>query len=308
MIAKLLLYKILQLFLMMVIGFLIAKFKIVKSEESNILSKISLYLLMPCAIVNAFSFKRTSEMTKGLLLAFVTAFIMHIAFLILDKAYGKLSRIGPVTRASVMYSNAGNLIIPIVTFILGEEWVVYSTAFLSVQLFFIWTHAIRIFSPDTKFSIKKIILNPNIIAIACGLILLILNVQLPVFVKDITSSFSGMLGPVAMLTAGILATKIDVKKAFKNKSMYLVSLIRTVAYPILTFLIVKLLSYISVANCKEVLLISFLASITPVASTIMQFAQINHSDTDLAVQINIFSTVLSVVTMPIWIAIYTNLI
>lgn len=308
MIAKLLLYKILQLFMMMVVGFLIAKFKIVKSEESDILSKISLYLLMPSAIMNAFNFKRTSEMTKGLLLAFVTAFVMHIAFLILDRAYGKLSKISPVARASVMYSNAGNLIIPIVTFILGEEWVVYSTAFLSVQLLFIWTHAIRIFSPDIKFSIKKIILNPNIIAIACGLILLLLNVQLPVFVKDITSSFSSMLGPIAMLTAGILATKIDITKAFKCKSMYIVSLIRTVVYPVVTFMIVKLLSYISVANCKQILLISFLASITPVASTVMQFAQIKKSNTDLAVQINIFSTVLSVVTMPIWIVLYSNLV
>lgn len=308
MIAKLLLYKILQLFLMMVIGFILAKFKVIKSEESDILSKISLYLLIPSAIINAFNFERTKEMTKGLLLAFTAAFIIHIVFLILDRIYIKLWQINPVSRASIMYSNAGNLIIPIVTFILGEEWVVYSTAFLSVQLVFLWTHGIRMFSSETKFSINKIMLNPNIIAIVLGLILLFINVRLPIFVKDITSSFSGMLGPIAMLTAGILATKIDLKKAFKNKSMYLISVIRTVVYPVITFLIVKLLSFISVENGEQILLISFLASITPVASTVMQFAQIKHSDTDLAVQINIFSTVLSVVTMPLWIALYSNFV
>lgn len=307
MVAKLLLYKIMQLSVIMVIGFIIAKLKIIKIEESDILSKISLYILMPSAIINAFSFKRTSEMTKGLFLAFAAAIIIHIIFLTLDKIYIKFTEIGPVERASIMYSNAGNLIIPIVTFVLGEEWVVYSTAFLSVQLFFIWTHGIRVFSAN-KFSLKKIILNPNIIAIAFGLICLILNLQLPVFVKDITSSFSSMLGSVAMLTAGILATKIDAKKALKNKRMYLTSIIRTVVYPVITIVIVKLLSYISVGNCKQVLMISFLASITPVASTVMQFAQIKKSDTDLAVQVNIFSTVLSVVTMPIWIVLYSNLV
>ena len=53
MVAKLLIYKILQLFCMMLIGIVIAKLKIVTSKESSVLSKISLYLLMPSAIINA---------------------------------------------------------------------------------------------------------------------------------------------------------------------------------------------------------------------------------------------------------------
>ena len=113
---------------------------------------------------------------------------------------------------------------------------------------------------------------------------------------------------ISMLTAGILATKIDFKTALKNKSMYIISLARTVAYPVISLFIVKLLSFISIVNCKQILLISFLASITPVSSSIMQFAQIKHDDTDLAVQINIFVTILSVATMPVWSAIYTKLI
>ena len=60
--------------------------------------------------------------------------------------------------------NAGNLIVPIVTYVLGEEWVIYSSAFLIVQLVFLWTHGVRLFSDD-KLSIKKIILNVNMIAV-----------------------------------------------------------------------------------------------------------------------------------------------
>ena len=56
MIAKLLIYKILQLFAIMVIGFIIAKLKIINPKESVVLSRISLYLLMPSAIINAFDF------------------------------------------------------------------------------------------------------------------------------------------------------------------------------------------------------------------------------------------------------------
>ena len=45
-----------------------------------------------------------------------------------------------VEKASVYYSNAGNLIIPIVTFVLGKDWVLYGCVFMSVQIVFIWSH------------------------------------------------------------------------------------------------------------------------------------------------------------------------
>ena len=131
---------------------------------------------------------------------------------------------------------------------------------------------------------------------------------MPVFLKDITVSFGDMIGPISLLTAGMLATKIEFKKALKDKRVYIISFMRIMVYPIISLLIVKLLSNISVENCKSILLISFLASITPVSSTIMLFAQIKRVDTELAVQINIFTTILSVITMPIWIALFSKFI
>lgn len=47
----------------------------------------------------------------------------------------KVLKLDGVEETSLIYSNAGNLIIPIVTAILGKEWVIYTSAFLSVQLF-----------------------------------------------------------------------------------------------------------------------------------------------------------------------------
>ena len=53
----------------------------------------------------------------------------------------KVLKLDGVEETSLIYSNAGNLIIPIVTAILGKEWVIYTSAFLSVQLFLLWSHA-----------------------------------------------------------------------------------------------------------------------------------------------------------------------
>ena len=54
MISILLAQQIAQLFLMILMGFLIVKAGLLKDEDSKVLSKIVLYLIIPCVILNAF--------------------------------------------------------------------------------------------------------------------------------------------------------------------------------------------------------------------------------------------------------------
>lgn len=304
MITKLLIYKILQLFVMMILGFLIAKCKVIGAGDSVVLSKISLYLLMPSAIINAFDFERTEGLMSSLLFAFLAAIVIHVILYLLDLLYARFISKSPVERASVMYSNAANLIIPIVSFVLGGEWVIFSTAFLTVQLAFLWSHGVRLFSAGEKFNIKNLIFNVNIIAIVIGVIMMLSGLRLPEFAKDITSSLGGMLGPVAMLIAGMVASNIDFRKALSNKRIYGVIAVRMVMYPLIILGVLKLLVLIPVLNAEKILLISFLATITPAASTVMQFAQIHNCDAEYATAINILTTVTCILTMPLFVMLF----
>lgn len=302
--TTLLIYKILQLFIFMILGFVITKCKLIRSGDSLVLSKISLFLLMPSAIVNAFDFERSDELMKGLLFAFLAAIVIHVILYFLDLLYGKFLSKSPVERASAMYSNAGNLIIPLVSFILGDEWVVYSTAFLTVQLVFLWSHGVRLFSAKEKFNVKKVLLNVNIIAIAVGIILMLAGLRLPVFAKDITSTLGSMLGPIGMLIAGILAANINFGKMLSDKRVYRVIAVRMVIYPLIILGVLKLLSLVPIVNGEKILLISFLASITPAATTVLQFAQIHDQDAECATAINIFTTVVCILTMPLFVMLF----
>ena len=58
-----------------------------------------------------------------------------------------------------------NLIVPIVTYVLGDEWVVYGCVFMAVQLIFMWTHGKYIISSGDRIDWRKIVLNINMIAI-----------------------------------------------------------------------------------------------------------------------------------------------
>ncbi len=306
MISYLLLYKILQLFIVLVLGFLLVKFKVIRESDGTVLSKISLYMLMPAAIINSFDVELTPELAKGIGLAYIAAVIIHIVLLGIDAIYKRAAHGTSAERASVMYSNAANLIIPIVSFVLGEEWVIYSCAFMSVQLVFLWSHGIRMFSENEKFNIKKILLNVNIIAIAVGVVFMLCGIRLPVFVKDITSSLGGMLGNVGMLIAGILAAQVDFKKMIKNKRLYLVLAMRMIVCPAVVLVILKIIgSFAGIANAENILLVSFLAAMTPAAATVMQFAQLSGRDADFAVAVNIATTVVCIATMPAFVAIYS---
>lgn len=113
---------------------------LLKGEDSKVISKIVLYLIIPCVIINAFQVDYTSEKVQGLLLAFAASVMLQVVLLAIVWIAGRLMGLNEVEKASVYYSNAGNLIMPIVTFVLGQEWVLYGCVFMSVQIVFVWSH------------------------------------------------------------------------------------------------------------------------------------------------------------------------
>ncbi|MBQ4110112.1 MAG: AEC family transporter [Clostridia bacterium] len=304
MISLLLIVKITQLFIIMLIGCIITKLKIVKGEDSLVLSKISLYVLLPSAIINAFNVEVNDDIKRGLLLAFAASLVIHIILFLVDAVYKRITDASSVERGSSIYSNAANLIIPIVSYVLGEEWVIYSCAYMSVQLVFLWTHGISLFDTKKK-SIKKILLNVNIIAIAIGLLLMFANVKLPEIIVDAIASLGNMLGPVSMLIAGMLIAKNNLKDIFSNKRTYRVILMRMIVYPLVVLAVMKTaLYFMNTPDVKEILLIPYLAAITPTAATVMQFAQVHDVDVELAVSSNIATTLCCLVTMPVMVFLY----
>ena len=131
--SLLLMQQIIKLFIMIFMGYMIVKVGILKSEDSRVFSAMVLYLIVPCVIMNAFQVEYSPEKASGLFLAFLLLMLVTLPAVNL---LGRLLKLNEVERMSVYYSNAGNLIIPLVTFILGEEWVLYACVYMSIQIVF----------------------------------------------------------------------------------------------------------------------------------------------------------------------------
>lgn len=304
-ISLLLMNQIIQLFIMIFMGFIIVKAKLLKAKDSKILSVIVLYLIIPCVIINAFQVDYTPQTVKGLLIALAGSVMTQVILLIVVSILGRVFHLNEVEVASIYYSNSGNLIVPIVTFILGKEWVLYGCVFMSVQLVFIWTHCKKIISRESTYDWRKIVLNINMISIAIGIVLFLTRIHLPAIINNTLSAVGSMIGPASMIVTGMLFAGMDFKQIFANKRVYFVSFFRLIIVPVIALFLIKCsqLSTFS-SNGNKLMLIVFLAIITPSASTVTQMCQVYENDSQYASAINVVTTLLAIVTMPLMVMLF----
>ena len=288
----LLIQQICQLFIMIFFGFLLVRGRVLTAENSKVLSILLLYVACPCAIINSFMIDFTSDKWIGLGIP-------------LANLLGKIFGFTPIEKATLIYSNSGNLIIPLVGAILGNEWVIYSSGYMVIQTILLWTHAKSLVCNEPSFDIKKILLNINIIAIIIGICLFMFQLQLPSLLVDTFSKVGSMMGPLAMIVIGMLIGEMDLRSIFVEKRTYLISLFRLVVFPLIMILIFKFtgMSRLTV-DADKILLITILAASAPPAATITQFAQLYNKHPGYASIMNVMGVIFSIITMPFMIMIY----
>ena len=301
----LLLQQILQLFIMIFFGFLLVKSHTLTTDDSKIISMIVLFVASPCAILTSFAIEFTPDKLIGLGLSFLGALIVHLIYIPLTQFLGKIFGLAPIEKATVIYSNSGNLIIPLVGAILGNEWVLYTSGYMVIQTILLWTHAKSLVCNERNYDLKKIILNINVIAIILGICMFLFQIKPPALILSTFSTVGGMLGPLAMIVIGMLIGEMNFKNIFSEKRTYLIALMRLIIYPIIIIAVFKLSGLTMLTNdASQIFLITILAASAPAAATITQFAQLYNKHPGYASVMNIMTVIFSAVTMPLMVIIY----
>lgn len=301
--------KIAELTLIVLMGIGLVKAKLLKSENSYPLSVIALYLISPSVMLHAFQIDYTPEVAQGLLLSVKLAAVFHILLIVIGKLLKKLLKLDSLEHAAMVYSNSGNLIIPLVMSVFGQEWVVYTGGFIMVQTFLFWTHLRLIVSGSRKISWKAIATNINLLCILAGLTMFVFQIKLPHLIDNTLAAVGSMIGPVAMLVAGMLIASIPPRSLFLSGRLYLVAFLRLVLIPLILLFAVKFSGFAHSGGAAEtVVLISFLATISPSAATITQMAVVYGNDARKAGAIYGITTLFCVLTMPLMIALYRAIV
>ena len=310
MIGLLLAKKIASMFIIIAMGFTIVKTGILQTKDSRPISLLALYVITPCMILSSFQIELTDEVRHGFLLAMLGGVIVHTITIVMTEILGKMAHLDAVEKVSVVYTNAGNLIIPIIMSLFGREWVVYTSGYNIVLNLLMWTHGKAILSGDKKPDFKKIITNFNMIAIFIGLIMLFTGLHFPPILADAVDSVGAMVGPVCMTVTGMIIAGMDMKKVMSYKRAWIPVGLRLIVTPLLVMAVYKGVHLAAITpNGETVLTVSMLAASAPSASSVVQMAQTFKSDAaaDYAAAINVIGTLLCILTMPVMLTLFEML-
>jgi predicted permease len=289
----------LSMFLMLAVGYVTVKCGLLKAEDSTILSRLAMYVVVPCSLFHAFQMEFSMDKLSGFLLSLAAAVLIQAMFILITRLCRRPLRLNPVESASLIYPNALNLVIPLVTATLGGDYIFYAVPFCVVQVILLWTHCRRLFSGEKKIAWKEIFLNTNVIAIALGLAAFLTGLRLPGILDTAVTNLGNMIGPLGMLIAGMLLAPVELKKIFGNGRAYFICFLRLIVYPVLTVLVLKFGGFMSMHPDSEMIfLVTTLAAASCTAASVMQLAQIFGEDGSYASVLNGMSILLCIVTIP----------
>lgn len=91
-VSVLLMQQIAQLFIVLLMGYVVVKAGLLKASDSKVLSVVFVYLVMPCVVLNAFQIDDTPQIRTRLLYSMGIAVGMHVVFLVLNAIFkGRLN-------------------------------------------------------------------------------------------------------------------------------------------------------------------------------------------------------------------------
>jgi len=293
------------MFLMMAMGYIIIKAKLLTPEQGKVISILLLYVVCPCMIVSSFQMEYSTRKLTGLLLTTASAAVVHGIFILLSTALKKPLKLTGIEQISIIYPNSGNLIMPIILSVLGKEWVFYCTGFLIVQTFLMWTHAKSVASRQLHFDWKKIVLNLNIIVLVISIGMFLGRVKLPAVICGAFDNVGSTMGPLSMLTIGMLLGEKGILNIIKDKKAYLICFLRVIICPLIVVAIIGLTGIEKVhPDGWNIMFIVLVSSGSSTAATVTQFAQMYGNDASHASIINVMGVLMCIVTMPLAVMLY----
>ncbi len=290
------------------VGILAYKLKIVNRDGGRQLSALVLEIVTPVLVVHAYmdvDFSR--DLAVNLLWTFALSAVSYLltiggAMLILRKKEGRETAI---ERFSAIYSNCGFMGIPLASALFGAEGVLYVTAFLTMFFFLSWTHGIMLLTGkgDIK-AVLKVLRSPTVIAIAIGLILYFTQIKLPSVMAETMNFIAALNTPLAMIASGISVAQTDLLSALRDGRVYLTAACRLIILPLFTMVLCLCCPFIS----ENVRVVVLLLSAAPCAAMCTLQCQKRGLNDGFASKIFALSTVLSVVTLPVILKLYSVLL
>ena len=291
--------------LLAAVGFCSHKGGLYTESTAKLCNGLLFYIVTPCVIAHSFlRLERSADTMKLLGIALICGLAFHLFGAILTHFLFNHSSSPAVYKFASMYGNLGYMGIPLSQAVLGDIGVFICSVMVFVFNLFAFTHGATIMdrAGGGKIKVFKLFVNPGTIGIALGLPLFLLKAQLPAIIEGPLGHLANLNTPLAMLMLGTYLAGTDLKRIFKIPENYLTIFIKLLVLPAATLGVAFLL------GIRGDLLVGLaIMSCVPSASNTVMFAAQYGRDTGRAGMAIACTSTLSIITMPIWIALAQSL-
>ena len=303
---QVILMQMIQLFLVIALGYFLFKMKLFDVDLNKKLTSILLTVTTPAMIVSSVLSTTVTQGLSDIVFVFILGFGIYLIMPILGFFIVKVLRI-PLSQQGLyifmtVFSNIGFMGFPVMKAIFGHEAVFFTAIFNMIFNLFVFTVGVVIMNYGTGQKVKlnpKNLLSPGVIASLVALFIYFTGIKLP----DVLSSTITMIGdittPMAMLLIGSTLATIPIKEVFTELRIYPYTIIKQIIVPIIAYPILKMF-----VGDPLILGIALIMISMPVANSAVLFATEYDGDISLAAKTVFMTTLLSVVTIPIIVALF----
>ena len=314
--------------IIILIGFIFTKKKILSEVTAENLSKIILFLAIPDLSYNAFMQDMDSEKLNQSMSLLIWSIIIHLALIfissIIFKKYGKSEK--DVLRMITIFGSTTVFGIPVIQAVYGDLGAMYASVFNLPYRALLYTYGYITISEVKlkKENIGKIISNPVIVATFLGMGVWIFQKYLPQIsinengiVRDYgilridktaywlfkpMQYLAALNAPLSWLSIGITLAGVPLDETLKSKISWKYSILKVSIIPMilisifvgLKFIVGYEISYIAVAT-----IVIMMA--TPAATVIATYAINFRKEPLLVSSCSLASSILAVVMIPAFI-------
>ncbi len=294
-----------KLFLIMALGYVLAKVDIIDKQTntklSGLISKVTCPFLILSSVLSSSPHNRL-----GVLYVILAGIVMYIIFIIFARivcallCFPKSDR--PLYECMLVFSNNAFMGYPVIQSILGTEAIFYTAMVHFAFNIFIYSYGIMNIERcsgvgnTTKFQFKKL-LNPGFILTLAALVIFLLGIRSNGVIYETINMVGNVTSPLSMIVLGASLAMFPLKESISDWRSYVFSVVRLFVIPIVTFAICRLLHindfYTTIVTITNGM---------PVASLVLMLGNQAGVDTRVIIR-NIFvTTVLSTVTVPLVVA------
>lgn len=298
--------QMIQLFLVIALGYLLLKIKILDVDFNQRLTTLLLSVTTPALIVSSVLSTTIEKDLSEIIFVFIVAIVIFMVLPILGLIIVKIMKV-PLHQQGLyifmtMFSNIGFMGFPVMKSIFGNEAVFLTAIFNMLFNLLLFTVGILFmnYRSAEKISINlRQLFSPGVVSSLVALLIYLTGFQMP----DIISSTITMIGdittPIAMMLIGSTLATIPLKEVFNELRVYPYTILKQIiipiiAYPILNFFIKDAL----------ILGVSLIMISMPVGNIAVLFATEYHKDVALAAKTVFMTTLLSIITIPLIVALF----